>query len=74
MLAIRLDQNIEQRLTYLADTTGRSKSYYVREAIEGYIDDLEDAYLAESALEKLKLGRSSTQSLDEVEAELGLAD
>ena len=33
--------------TDLAKLTGRTKSYYARQAILEYIDDLEDLYLAE---------------------------
>jgi RHH-type rel operon transcriptional repressor/antitoxin RelB len=43
MLALRLPPEIEQRLDALAKKTGRSKSYYAREAILRHI---EDTYLA----------------------------
>ena len=46
MLAIRLPPEIEKRLKTLADKTGRTKSYYVREAIVEHIDELEDVYIA----------------------------
>jgi RHH-type rel operon transcriptional repressor/antitoxin RelB len=46
MLALRLPPEIEQRLTALAKKTGRSKSYYAREAIVRQIEDIEDYYLA----------------------------
>ncbi|HXX23221.1 MAG TPA: TraY domain-containing protein, partial [Terriglobia bacterium] len=52
MLTIRLNPDIERRLSQLARRTGRTKSYYVRELIEGNIEDLEDRYLAEARLEK----------------------
>jgi RHH-type transcriptional regulator, rel operon repressor / antitoxin RelB len=47
MLALRLPPEIEKRLDNLAKMTGRTKSYYARQAILEYIDDLEDLYLAE---------------------------
>lgn len=47
MLALRLPDELERRLEALAQRTGRSKSFYAREAIIEHIDDLEDAYLAE---------------------------
>ncbi len=47
MLALRLPPDIEQRLDDLAKLTGRTKSFYARQAILEYIDDLEDLYLAE---------------------------
>jgi len=50
MLALRLPPEIEQRLAALAKKTGRSKSYYAREAILRQIEDLEDYYLAHRRL------------------------
>ena len=50
MLAIRLPQEIEQRLTALARKTGRTKTFYAREAILTHLEDLEDVYLAEERL------------------------
>lgn len=74
MLAIRLPAEIEQRLKALAKATGRTKTFYAREAILEHMDDLEDIFLAESRLEALHAGRSRTFTLDEVERDLGLAD
>ena len=42
MLAIRLPQDIEKRLETLARRTGRTKTFYVREAILQHLEDLED--------------------------------
>ncbi len=50
MLALRLPPEIESRLEELAKRTGRSKSFYAREAILEHLDDLEDIYLAEKRL------------------------
>lgn len=52
MLAVRLPPEIEARLTELAKKTGRTKTYYVREAIIEHIDELEDVYLSLERLEK----------------------
>lgn len=51
MLAIRLPEDIEARLTALATKTGRTKTFYAREAILEHLDDIEDAYLALDRLE-----------------------
>ncbi len=51
MLAIRLPADIEKRLTSLAKRTGRTKTYYAKEAILQYMEDLEDTYLAVERLE-----------------------
>ncbi|HXY25284.1 MAG TPA: DUF6290 family protein [Candidatus Acidoferrum sp.] len=60
MLAIRLPQSIEERLEKLARRTGRTKTYYVREAILEHLEDLEDMYLAEGALERIRRGKERT--------------
>jgi RHH-type rel operon transcriptional repressor/antitoxin RelB len=60
MLAIRLPQSIEKRLEELARRTGRTKTYYVREAILEHLADLEDLYLAERALERIRRGEERT--------------
>jgi len=66
MLAIRLPADIELRLETLAKTTGRTKTFYAREAILKYLDDLEDIYQAEKRLEDIRAGKSETISLDKV--------
>ena len=70
--SVRLDPSIEARLDQLAAATGRSKAYYLRELIEGGIDNLEDAYLGAAVLERIRSGKEQTHSLDDVVAELGL--
>lgn len=72
MLAIRLPPEIENRLDILAKTTGRTKTFYAREAILEHLDDLEDLYLAERELESVRAGRSTTTPLAEVMKRYGL--
>ena len=66
MLAIRLPKEIEDRLSVLAKVTGRTKTYYAKEAILRHLDDLEDIYLAEKRLEDVRAGRSKTIPLEKV--------
>ena len=73
MLAIRLPEEIEARLADLAERTGRTKTFYAREAIEMHLDDLEDLYLAEAELAKVRSGRSKPVPLAEVMKMHGLA-
>lgn len=73
MLAIRLPADIESRLDALAKQTGRTKTFYAREAILRHLEDLEDVYLAQAVLERVDAGQELVFSLDEVEQELGLA-
>lgn len=74
MLSVRLPEELEQRLEALAKATGRSKTYYVREALIDKIECLEDLYLAEAVMERIASGEEKTTSLADVERELGLAD
>lgn len=74
MLAIRLPAEVETRLGVLAQATGRTKTFYAREAILEHLDDLEDLYLAEQRLLDIRSGKSRTYTLEEVERSLGLAD
>ncbi len=50
MLAIRLPKDIEDRLDRLAKQTGRTKTFYAREAIVEHLEELEDVFLAEARL------------------------
>ena len=68
MLAVRLDEETESRLDSLARETGRTKSYYVKQAIESFLEDREDYLLALAVLER----NEPTKSIDEVRKELGL--
>ena len=72
MLAIRLPEEIETRLEALAKATGRTKTYYAREAIITHLDDLEDAYLAEAAYERFRASGEKAIPLEDVMLEYGL--
>ena len=61
--------DIEERLDRLAKTTGRTKSFYAREAILEHLGELEDLYIAEQRLIENRAGRSRTYTLEEVERE-----
>ncbi len=69
MLGIRLEPELEERLERLAKKTGRSKSYYAREAIRQFLEDREDYLLGIAVLER----QEPTISLEELERRLGLA-
>lgn len=72
MLAIRLPAEVENRLETLAQSTGRTKTFYAREAILEYLDDLEDLYLAERRLTDIRAGKMQTVPLEEVMKRYGL--
>ena len=69
MLGIRLEATLEKRLERLAKRTGRSKSFYAREAIRQYLEEREDYLLGISVLER----HEPTISLKQLERRLGLA-
>jgi RHH-type rel operon transcriptional repressor/antitoxin RelB len=66
MLAVKLPASVEKRLERLARTTGRTKAFYARAAILEHLDDLEDVYLAERVLERIRSGKEGTVPLEDV--------
>ncbi len=65
-ISIRLPEDMEARLEKLAARTGRSKTFYVTEAIREHLADLEDLYLAGQRLIDIRKGKVRSLSLDEV--------
>jgi RHH-type rel operon transcriptional repressor/antitoxin RelB len=63
--AVRIPDNMHARLQALAAKTGRTATFYIREAIETHLEDMEDVYLAEQALEKLAKGKDKIISSEE---------
>jgi len=74
VLAIRLPDSIEKRLARLAKRTGRTKTFYAREAILRYIEDLEDVYDAERILERIRSGKEKTIPLEDIMKRYGVED
>jgi RHH-type rel operon transcriptional repressor/antitoxin RelB len=72
MLTIRLPDDMEKRLTILAEATQRPKSFYVREALERSLEDMEDAYLAETAYERFMISGKKAAPLAEVMKKYGM--
>ena len=73
-LSIRLPQDVEVRLNALSARTGRSKTFYVTEAIREQLEDLEDVYLAEQELIEIRAGRSILMPLRDAMKQYGLED
>ena len=65
-MAIRLSAGIEKRLARLAKRTGRTKTFYAREAILRHLEELEDLYLAERSLDRIRKGEQRTIPLEDV--------
>lgn len=72
MLAIRLPKELEDRLAAMAKKTGRTKTFYAREAILNYLEDLEDTYIAEKALDEFYASGEKTVPLEKVMKDLGM--
>jgi RHH-type rel operon transcriptional repressor/antitoxin RelB len=73
-LSVRLDENLDARLARLARLTGRSKSFYVKQAIEDQIGDLEDLYLAQRVSQRIADGDERLVPLEDLERDLGVDD
>lgn len=69
MLSVRLPEDIDKMLDSLAKKTGRTKSYYAKEAIEEHLEKLEDIYLSLHRLEKPE----KIWSLEDLEKGIDLA-
>ncbi len=63
--AIRLPDDTYERLKALSERTGRTSAYYIREAIEKHIEDMEDLYLAEEATRRIQRGESKVVNAEE---------
>ena len=71
-VTVRLTAEEETRLDALARRTGRTKSFYVRQAIQSHLEDLEDAYAADEALKLFEESGEAARPLTELLAEHGL--
>ena len=74
MIAVRLPKDIEERLDRLAKQTGRTKTYYVREAITEHLEELEEAYMAQEVAERVRAGKEETVPLQELIETYGVDD
>ena len=72
--SVRLDPAIEQRLDHLALSTGRTKAYYLRELVLNGLEDLEDFYLADATMKRVRKGQEAIFSAQEIRDDLGLGN
>ena len=70
VVAVRLTSELERRLEELARRTGRSKSFYVREAIEEHLDELEERYWADEVVARWQASDKTTRPIGVLKAEL----
>lgn len=69
VLTVRLPDKLYFRLKSLAEKTRRTKSSFIIELMEEYLEDYEEGY---TALERLNQKNARYLSTEEVEEELGL--
>lgn len=72
MLAVRLSKDLDDRLTRLALSADRSKSYYVKKALEKFLAEEEERQIAIKAYEKYVSSGKKTYSFEEVMQRNGL--
>ena len=70
--SVRFSQDIEQRLNHLAKETHRTKTYYIQQAVEDFLEEQEDYYLALAVKERIDSGEEKLYSLEEAKKILGL--
>jgi len=69
IVTVRLPGELEKRLEKIAKNTRRPKSFYIKEALERYLVDMEDFYIA---LDRLSKPGARYYSTEEVKRELEL--
>ncbi len=72
MVSFKIPVNLLERLNRLAEETNRPKSFYMRLLLEEYLEELEDIYLSEATLERIRGGKEKLYSLEEAEEKFGL--
>jgi hypothetical protein len=72
-MTIRLSEQLDERLSNLTKQTGRSKSYYLTEALESYLENMEDLLISNAVLERIRTGKERVYSVNEVRNELKMA-
>lgn len=71
-VSLRLPEDVSSRLQNLAESTGRTKTFYMIEAIREHLDDLEDLFLAEKRLVAIRSGKSKTVPIENLMKRYGL--
>ncbi|MDP3506648.1 MAG: CopG family transcriptional regulator [Candidatus Melainabacteria bacterium] len=72
--SVRFTPEIEERLNILAKTTGRAKSFFIKQMVEDNIDAIEDCYLAEATFERIRSGKEQSHTSASVREQLGSGD
>lgn len=68
-LSFEIPPELEKRLEYLAKKTGKQATYLLKEALAQHIEEMEDYYLAQETLEKVRAGTMEVRAFGEWERE-----
>ena len=71
-VSVRLSPDLEKRLHALAEATGRTTTFYVKEAIEVHLDELEERYWADKVAARWQVSDQETRPAAELWAELNV--
>lgn len=71
-MTIRLPEKMDKRLSQLAKETHRTKSYYVKQAIEEFLEEREDYLLALAAMERYERGEEKAIPFEEILKKYGI--
>ena len=63
---LRLDNDMVERLDALARRTGRTKTFYAVQAIQQFLDDREDYFLAKDSLEAFEASGEAVLTPDDL--------
>jgi len=69
MLSVRLDEAMQTQLENLAEATKRPKSFFIKEALKNYLDDMHDYYEAQKRSKDVD---KNLISVEELEKSLGI--
>lgn len=69
-MTLRLPPQLDERLNHLTKQTGRSKSFYLSQALENYLENMEDLLIGNAVVERIRAGKERTYSAEEVRNEL----
>ena len=72
MMSIRLSKNLETRLSALSERTQRSKSFFVKKALEKFLEDEEEYQVAIEAYEVYLRSGKKSSSFEDIMKKHGL--
>ena len=64
MLSVRLNEEMQSKLDSLSNATKRPKSFFVKEALENYLDDMVDYYEVQSRSQDSSRNLISVEELE----------